>query len=255
MVAYFKTEAIVLKVIKYHENKIILHLFSRGYGKIIASSFVSKKINSTSQASYQVGNLICLELQKKQDLDEVLFTASNAYIKEQFLNKYSHENIYMSLSKKVFAEYILELIDRNIEEKQINQVLFDFLMYNLNYMKNNDLKSGIRINFNMEFIKIMGFLPSLYTCVECGNVIEKNEFVFSVEEGGLVCCNKFIQGYKISQFEIKTLQLLNEYYPVNKEIRYSHKLEKILDHFISYHLIHAKNTLSFISTVKNNLIL
>ena len=176
---YYSTLAFVLKQepIKEHDRRYIF--FTQEFGKLSLLASGARKINAKLAGHLEIPTLAQIQFTMSHNLR--LITALE-------------EIPYLGIKKKkkalTIAFWITDLVDELVIEKQsdadIWKLLFDtfyFLEKNLN--KFPEITDFTWIYFNAQFLKILGFLPFLDRCIECGS--KTNNKFFSFERKGTIC--------------------------------------------------------------------
>ena len=176
---YYSTLAFVLRQesIKEHDRRYVF--FTQEFGKLSLLAPGARKINAKLAGHLEIPTLV--QIQFVMSRNPRLITALE-------------EIPYIEIKKKKKALtvvfWITDLVDELMLEKQLDseiwKLLFDtlyFLEKNLN--KFSEAAGFIWIYFNAQFLRILGFLPVLDRCIECGSTID-NKF-FNFERKGIVC--------------------------------------------------------------------
>jgi len=176
---YYSTLAFVLRQepIKEHDRRYIF--FTQEFGKLSLLAIGARKINAKLAGHLEIPTLTQIQFTMSRNLR--LITALE-------------EAPYLEIKKKkkalVTAFWITNLVNGFVIEKQsdadIWKLLFDsfyFLEKNLN--KFPEIADFTWMYFNAQFLKILGFLPFLDECIECGS--KTNNRFFSFERKGIIC--------------------------------------------------------------------
>jgi DNA repair protein RecO (recombination protein O) len=150
--AIAKTEAFVLKTLKYGETSKIVTLFTKDFGKLNAIVKGARNFKSKLCGTLESMNYISAVIYIK-DNRELQLVSNAEYIK-------SFRNILNNFEKLEAAYKIIEILNRSIINNDINRVLFDLLLKTfsiLNFAENNF--PIFVLNFQIELVKIMGISP------------------------------------------------------------------------------------------------
>ncbi len=172
-----KTEAIVLRSIKYGETDLILTLFGLETGKISAIAKGARKTSSRMRGPTQLFSRGRFVLYK----GKTLYTVTQCESIEPFML------LRQSLSKFAYASYCTEIIRELLPEEEVNLPAYRLLVEILTMMSVKEEQLAARL-FDFRMLALAGFQPQLDSCVKCGKPLEKNLF-FSSLEGGMVCCS------------------------------------------------------------------
>ena len=172
----YKTEAIVLKHFPYGEGDYILTLYTPNLGKIRLIAKGARKI--TSKLGGHIEPLMHSSLLIRKGTN--LGTINQAEL------LHSHRSIRENLGRLSQAMYFCELLDHITPDEEPHYHLFKLLQETLNILSENPQRMLISY-FQMQLLQQTGFMPELYTCVECNIVIQPGRHRFLADRGGVVC--------------------------------------------------------------------
>lgn len=161
----YKTEAIVIRKIRYGEADKILTLLSPK-GQIQAIAKGSRRIKSRLGGRIEPFSLVNL----------VLYEGKNLHTITQASLIKPYKNIQKDYSKYVIAIAALELVGRVTFSGQDEKQLFELLKSTLDYL-DSPKRAGelLLLNFDWQVLKILGFEPHLDK--------SKEGYWFNLEEG------------------------------------------------------------------------
>lgn len=171
-----KIEGIVIKSIDYGESNKILTIYSRHVGKFGAVARGAKKLgNRLSSVSqpFTYGYFLC------SLRNTGLGTVQQGEIIDSF------RSIKEDLFLTAYASYVVELLDKGTEERNVNPFLFELVYQTLKNIDEGYDPQIIKNIFEMKMLPVFGLRPVLDYCTVCG---EKNgPFAFSIKENGIIC--------------------------------------------------------------------
>ena len=219
----FKTKGIVLKRTNFGEADRILTILTRDRGKIKVIAKGVRKIKSKLAGSLELFCLTDLLIAEGRSLDIVC----GAQIQKSYMN------LRKNFGPTSTTYFLAEIIDKNFDENQKNEEIFDLLLACLEQLnlKNEPL---ILPYFQINFLADTGFLPELHQCIKCSGKItpQNNHFNF---DGGLTC-EKCAEGYTIEDETIKLLRLfLSHRLASILTINVNQKVLAELKHIITYY--------------------
>lgn len=243
-----KTDAVLLKRRNLRESSLVLTFCTRDFGK------VSGVIKGARGPRAQLGSNPMLF-----SLNRIVFYES----KRGRLNTVSQCDLldFFGLIRKdfqrtIYAEYFLELVDSLSAEFDKNEEIFKLLVNSLQLLCTSASAKRIARIFEIRFMNLLGLLPELISCSDCGAKIQGLS-KFSLRLGGLICRDcfgkdtaavgiskgtiNFIEYVKNSSFERASR------IKVSKEV--GGELESILRKFVDYHLEHRLKTIEFMKKV------
>ncbi len=231
------TDGLILRQVKLPEDRRMLVLFTRKYGKISAGTNI--KINGKNRSS--------LALRAFTHGRYELFRGREIFNINAAETLESYFKIGEDVDKYLYCSYALEFTDKVTQEYQPSEQALDTLIDFLRIMETRKSKlKSVVIVYQWKLIDICGYMPSLDQCVRCGS--KEIPAVFSVADGGVLCGKCKNSGkvnlrllYELKFDIIKTLKFIKnhdmksfEKLALNNEI--SAYMEEILKEYISYHL-------------------
>ena len=178
------TEAIVLKIKPYRENDSLITVYSKEYGLL---ELLVKSIRK--QGSKLAGHLNLLQQSK------ILIINGKGF---DYLSAAVSFNSFLSIredyDKIICAQEIVKIFLSQVKENQKEEDLY-FLLENYLQAINDDQefsddKSLIyKLKFILSFIKINGYLPELFNCINCKKRLETGNNYFDFINGGVLCLN------------------------------------------------------------------
>ncbi len=231
---YIETEGIVIRVTKYSEADLILHVFTRKMGRITVFSKASKRIKSPFMSSSQPFAYSSF----------YLAAASGSYRLQRAELIKSYYKLTTDLNKYYHACYILEFTEKVLFENQTNIRLFSLVQETLEELEKNDNVELIRIVFEILALDYIGSKPEVLKCANCGiNNLDRAN-CFSIVEGGVICkncCNKINPVINIDTTTIRLMEYIySQDFKTSANAKVSpiiiKEMRKILDYYILEHL-------------------
>jgi DNA repair protein RecO (recombination protein O) len=186
-----KTEAIVLKSIKFGDTSKIATLYTEDCGKIKVIAKGIRKPKSRLSGALQTLSHIQIVFYKKK--------TSEIYLLSQSDTIKSYQPLYKDLNRYVFASAVLELLDRLITGEESNPQLFELTKTTLTFMETCPEESLEKsfCSYALKLADLLGYKPKFDRCVICNKKAEGKFILFSPEKGGIVCkrCAREDQAY------------------------------------------------------------
>lgn len=173
-----KTEAIVLRKLRYGEADSILHLFTREQGRVGA---IAKGVRrSRSRFGGRLEPFFRLELMLHEGRGD-LATVTAA----ETLDGYPHlreRAASLNAAGKV-ADFVLRLLDG----RERNEPAYNLLVNMLSLLDEDPAaaRREVSLAFRAKMLLAAGFSPELGNCVQCGAT--EGIVAFSPSAGGVVC--------------------------------------------------------------------
>ena len=186
-----KTEALVLKSIKFGDTSKIATLYSKNYGKIKVIAKGIRKPKSKLAGALQTFSHIQIVFYKKQTAEIYLLSQSEILHSYQALTK--------DLNRYVFASAAMELLDRLITGEEPHPEIFDLALETLSCMESSPQKSLEKSfwSYALKLADLLGYKPKLNRCIVCDIPDSDQLVLFSPDKGGIVCrkCTRSDQAY------------------------------------------------------------
>jgi DNA repair protein RecO (recombination protein O) len=251
-----KTDAITLRTIPFRETSLLIHFFTRDFGKItvLAKGIRNKKPYVLSHFEPFVYQTISFYDNPRR---EIHILADSA-VKEFF------PLIRLDLDMVCAASYIVELIEKVSIPHAPHEDIFDLCLYCLCELKDMPIKKMIRY-FEIKVLSLLGLFPNLEKCVICQQRWRSGKLLFSSQHGGMVCQRQHCQAQAPDVVEIslglaetmKYIQSkpLEEFNRFSFMPQYEIEMQRLIQLFMEYHLNVQLRTLRFYRDVKEGLAL
>lgn len=197
-----KWEGIVLKVRAYGESNKIVTLMTREAGKVSAMARGAKKPSSRLASVTQPFTYGVYVVQRHTGMGTL----------QQGEHLHSMRHIREDIVATAYASYIVELVDRIVEEGRPEPYAFEVLMQALQAIEEGYDPEAITLFVEWKFLPYTGVQPILHACAGCGAV--DGEFAFSFKEGGFLCHRCFQLDPYLIRLSPKQLKLIRMFYTV-----------------------------------------
>jgi len=182
----YKTEAIVLKDYDLGEQDKIVVFYSRRYGKIKMIAKGARGIKSRFASLIQPPSYNSLLVYKSRK--------GNLDILSECATRYHFLEIKKDLVRFAYVCYLVELIDRLTEQKELQSSPSVFqLLLRILFLLEKSSKHSLNLltkSFQLKLLSILGYQPYLEKCVNCGKDSNlTGSFYFSSKLAGLRCDN------------------------------------------------------------------
>lgn len=248
-----KGTGIILKEYVVGESDKYITLFTKELGKIQVGAPRAKKFDKglasgTEMFVYGEFTMTCYKYTYKLVGVEPIFTFH--HLREDLL----------TLS---YASYIAEFVGEVAVEGIGNEHLLTLMLYTLHSLEKmgSEACERIRRTFEMRALSVLGFMPQLAHCVNCGGHIIQDpnkRYTFVTEEGGVVCDKCKPVGVSITM-SYTTWYVLH--YILGSEIKVLYHFEikpyvlkeigLICDALVAYYIEKPFKTLEFIKSLEN----
>ncbi|ASQ48863.1 DNA repair protein RecO [Leptotrichia sp. oral taxon 498] len=164
----FKINGIILKKKEYGENNLLVTIFSKEIGKIVAMSFGITKSKKRNLAAYNPMNVVEFTISKRNNF----YSIKEANITKVF------KNILIDIEKLEISLYILDSIDKIYDEVVENERFFLKLINILNYINEAiNLKRGYKYYIVLAFLHRIMTEHGIYEISEVKSLLKKELFL------------------------------------------------------------------------------
>lgn len=175
-----ESEGIVLKQRKIANNRKIIVLFTKEYGKINAGTNANEKKRGKSALAMNPFAYSKYELYKRGSY----YNINGSELKK------SYYSIGEKLDRFIVASEMISFVEDIIQDEQPSPGIFDLSIEFLDIISKADENfETLLMAFYIKSLKYLGIMPELKNCVNCGEKIKATDYVFSVESGGGICKN------------------------------------------------------------------
>ncbi len=174
-----RVHALVIRSRAFMEADRVVTLFSRERGKIQAVARGARRPRNRFSGSTGVFTFGIFQLFGGKGLE----TLSSVEILEPF------GDLREDLDKIAYASYMAELVDKSLEDGQVQEDIFTLLLQAFYVLDaGTDPRRAARA-FEIRLLMLQGLQPELNRCVQCGKEMEKDaaRVTISPSQGGLVC--------------------------------------------------------------------
>ncbi|HTY38149.1 MAG TPA: DNA repair protein RecO [Bacteroidota bacterium] len=179
-----KTEAVVLKSMKFRESSKIVTFYTRNFGKVRCLAKGARQLKSKMGASLQPITAVSLVLYKKEHRELQLLSQCDA--------TETYNKIHGDLERMAAALAVLELVNQLVHDEEENSALYSLLRETLDaieHAKKNVL--NLWLAFQIRLAAVFGFSPDLEACSGCGRSLDEigadGSAVFQLSRGSFVC--------------------------------------------------------------------
>ena len=179
-----KTEAVILKTMKYRETSKIVTFYTKEYGKLNGIAKGARTAKNKFGSALEPLTHSMLVLYKKEHRDLHLISQCDAIDPFKTLTE--------DLDRMTIALAVIELINQVTHQEERNHPLFALLGETLNAL-NSSLKnySTYFHAFRLRLASLFGYAPNFEVCGECGEPLVmgngENQFAFQVARGAVFC--------------------------------------------------------------------
>ncbi|MGB2991072.1 MAG: DNA repair protein RecO [Paenisporosarcina sp.] len=197
-----RIEGIVLKTQDYGEANKIVTLFSREGGKITAMARGAKKPASRLAAITQPFTHGSFLIQQGRGMGTM----------QQGEQVESYRHIRQDIEATAYASFIVELIDRAVDDRSPQPSIFNLLQHALHAISDEYDPEAIALFVEWKMLPVTGIYPTLHQCTNCGAT--EGEFAFSFQQIGFLCHRCFSVDRYIIRLTPAQVKLIRTFYTV-----------------------------------------
>lgn len=176
------SEGIVLRQRKIANNRRMIVLFTKRYGKLSAGTSINEKSKSRSALALRPFTYAEYDIFKGRDS----YSINSAQVLKSFYS------IGEDVDRFLTASVCIEYLDKVLGEGEAMPHLFDLTLEFLQSVSQAGKSAEtLLLAYIFKTLKMLGVAPELSCCVNCGKGLEdfdKNTFKsFSVTSGGIIC--------------------------------------------------------------------
>jgi DNA repair protein RecO (recombination protein O) len=196
-----KATALVLKVVEFSETSAVVTAFTREFGKIHALAKGARRPKGPFDSALDLLALCRVVFLRKSSGTLDLMT--EAKLDRRFRPP------GRDLSCLYAGYYVAELLSELTDDYDPHPLLFDLANQTLLDLSGGQAVAASVFHFELAALAVLGHLPSLETCVECGRPVPPTGRVaFGLLSGGVLCENCRGGKRKVVSISRETLQAM-----------------------------------------------
>jgi len=187
-----ETEAIVLRTYRLAEADKIASLFTRQMGRLRAVATGARRTRSRYGAALEPLSYIRTLIFEREHRD--LLRMNSAELIESFFDMQKDYRIQLA------TQYIAEVAERMIPEREVNERLFRLLLAVLRSLKHSGEITRPLLYFDYWLLRLAGFLPDFEHCQTCARELGEKGGFYGPGSEGLLCesCRTSLTSQRIS---------------------------------------------------------
>jgi DNA repair protein RecO (recombination protein O) len=175
-----KATAIVLRTVDFMETSLVVTLFTREFGKVRALAKGGRRLKGPFESALDLLALCRIVFLRKSS--EALDLVTEAKLLRRF------RPAGRSLASLYAGYYVAELVGDLTDDGDPHKELFDLTDESLSALSAGEPVATRVLRFELVALRLLGHLPSLDRCVECGAAVPMTGRVaFGPPDGGVLC--------------------------------------------------------------------
>jgi len=176
------TDALILRTVDFSETSRIVTLYTRQFGKIEALAKGGRRLKGPFESSLDIlARTAVTFIQKRGDALDLL---TESKLIRRFHVRSSN------LAGTLGGYYVAELMNAFTAVNDPMPSLYDLTVKVLKQLEEGTFVMRTLIRFEGRLLQLIGHLPSLQHCVECGASVPREQntrIVFGILDGGVLC--------------------------------------------------------------------
>ena len=194
----YRALGITLRRSPVREADLLTVIYTREHGKLELLARGAQRLTSKLMGHLEPLTLVRVSVARGRSIDQV----TEAEVVDAFPGvKRGYENSARGL-------YVAELVDGFSALSAANAELFDLAAQTLEALGNARNAELILRCFDLQLLRLSGFMPELYNCVECGADLEPDRHRFAVGSGGALCADCGPADVVVRPLSLPALKLL-----------------------------------------------
>lgn len=200
-----RSEAIVLRARKVRDTSKIVVFFTQRFGKVsaIAKGGLRPKSKFGSSLEILTHSLIIYYAKENRNVH----TLSHS----ETLNPFS--DVKADFAKLAYASVAVELLERFAPPEEPNEGLFDLAILTFREFDAaaRDELEVILASYLLKMLHLVGYGPSLSTCVRCGKKVGDGDASFGLLSGGVLCRTCVDRDINVVGLDSDVLELMRSF--------------------------------------------
>ncbi len=174
-----ETEAVVLRTYRLGEADKIASLFTRQLGRLRAVARGALRPKSRYGGTLEPLSYVRLWIFERENRD--LLHLNSVEIIESFFDMQRDYRVQLA------AQYLAEVGERLLPEREINERVFRLLLAVLRALKHSNEVNCPLLYFDYWMVRLSGFLPDFEACAGCGKALGEDGGYYTGGSEGLFC--------------------------------------------------------------------
>ncbi len=248
-----KATALVLRVVEFSETSSIVTLFTREFGKISGLAKGARRPKGPFESALDLLGLCRIVFLRKSSGGLDLLT--EAKLQRRFRPR------GRDLPSLYAGYYVAELLTELTDEYDPHPGLFDAAEQTLAGLSSEGTAVSLWIvRFELTAMRLLGHLPSLSVCVECGQpVMTGGRVAFGLLSGGVLCGSCKVGQRKIVSISPGVIAAMvaladadsDRWKDLNLDARARGELWAVLNHYLSHLLGHKPRMHQYLTALGN----
>jgi DNA repair protein RecO (recombination protein O) len=173
-----ESEAIVLRTYPLRESDLLVTLFTRIEGKVRGVARAAKKSRRRFGGALEPLTYVKVAYEDRERVELARLDACEV-IESPLATEVSYP-------RAVALGHVAELLDELLPDREANDAAFRLALSVLAQLRGNEFRIPLTY-FELWMARLMGYLPDLSTCLNCGRTLNGSRAYFHALADGLMC--------------------------------------------------------------------
>ncbi|MBW2058633.1 MAG: DNA repair protein RecO [Deltaproteobacteria bacterium] len=247
-----RATGIVIRSFDYGESDRIVTFLTREYGKVRG---IAKGARRSRRRFANSLDLFChVRVLFAEKEERPLMRIDQCDVVEFF------PTLGQDVARMSYGSYFAELVDAMLEEGEAHRGVFDLLRGFLSILDQSGTKEEMLRIFEVRLLSLVGYRPTLESCVRCGSSIDgPGRIWFVPARGGVFCERCRPAGEESFPLALGTARILEKAVETDlskiERLRFSplalRESREILPRFVKHHLNRELKSLRFLESIKS----
>lgn len=193
-----RIQGVVIKSEVLKEADLLVSLITSDGAKVRAMAYGARKLTSKKMG----------HLEPLTRVDMVLYRGKNLYTINQVQGLEVFETLKKDLESTTRGIYLAEMVEGFANEGSEDPELYMIFLDTLKFLNDYPLMYVVIPFFQLQLLKVTGFMPQLYNCVGCRSTILDTNIRFNPELGGVLCHDCTPENTRIYPVSVQSMKLL-----------------------------------------------
>ncbi len=200
-----KALALVLRVVEFSETSCVVTLFTREFGKVRALAKGARRLKGPFESALDLLAQCRIVFLRKSS--ESLDLLTEAKLERRF------RAADRDLSSLYAGYYVAELLNELTDDADPHPELFDVASETLSALASGGTAtSALILRFELIALRMLGHLPSLDACVDCGQAAPKaGRVAFGLLAGGVLCARCRPGKRQVVSIQVGSLRVMQHF--------------------------------------------
>ena len=175
-----QSEAIVLRSYPMREADLLVTFFTRTDGKVRGVARSAKKSKKRFGGALEPLTYVRVYWEERERPDLDLTRIDSCEVLESPLTD------TVDYHRAVALGYVAEMLDQLLPDREANDAVFRLAVAVLQHLRAGAIWMALTY-FDLWVVRLLGLLPELHSCLECGRVLNGGKAYYHALADGLMC--------------------------------------------------------------------